>query len=227
MDEKRIFEALLQLGVLVFSLCLHEFGHAWAADRLGDPTPKMLGRLTIDPRVHVHPIGTILFPLLMIFFPGLPLIGWAKPVPVTAENFLKPRRDMSLVAMAGPFMNILLAAATIGVLCLFYQSHYFGMDEGSRVILLKLLMLFLLINFYLAVFNLIPIPPLDGGWLLKAALPGKWSYQISRLEPYSLLLFYVLLQFGILNLFFVPAGILLGLVLNLVGLGPLAYGMGI
>src|SRR6185295_1882987 len=113
MDESRILGALMQLGVLIFSLCLHEFGHAWAANRLGDPTPKMLGRLTIDPRSHVHPIGTILFPLLMIFFPGLPLIGWAKPVPVTAENFKHPRRDMTLVAIAGPSMNILLAVFSL------------------------------------------------------------------------------------------------------------------
>ena len=227
MDETRMLEGLLQLGVLIFSLCLHEFGHAWAANRLGDPTAKMLGRLTIDPRVHVHPIGTILFPLLMIFFPGLPLIGWAKPVPVTAENFLRPRRDMSLVAMAGPLMNILLAILTILVLAVLTQARFFGMDGSMQVDLLKLLSLFLLINFYLAVFNMVPIPPLDGGWLLKALLRGQWAYRVSQLEPYSIILIYVLLRFGILNLFFIPAGYLLGLVMNLAGLGQMTALIGL
>src|SRR5258708_6967390 len=174
MDESRIVSAFLQLGVLVFSLCLHEFGHALAANRLGDPTAKMLGRLTIDPRAHVHPVGTVLFPLLMIFFPGLPLIGWAKPVPVTQENFMHPRRDMSLVAASGPAMNILLAALSIFGLWLLGHGVFLGIDEGIKADILKVLLLFLVINFYLAIFNLIPIPPLDGGWFLKAVLPGQW-----------------------------------------------------
>ena len=227
MSETRLMEGLLQLGVLIFSLCLHEFGHAWMANRLGDPTAKMLGRLTIDPRAHVSLVGTILFPALMIAFPGLPLIGWAKPVPVTAENFNHPRRDMSLVAIAGPSMNILLTVLAILILWGLQQVHFLGLDDATLVILLKFLMLFLYMNFFLAVFNLIPIPPLDGGWLLKAVLPGPWAYKLARLEPYSILLFYFLLQLGILNLFFVPAGILLGFALDLFGLGHLTAGLGI
>ncbi len=221
MSETRILEGLLQLGVLIFSLCLHEFGHAWAANRLGDPTGKMLGRLTIDPRVHVHPIGTLLFPALMIFFPGLPLIGWAKPVPVTAENFAKPRRDMCWVAVAGPSMNILLSFCALMFISFFYHANFFQMDPAMQASVLKLLSMFLIINFYLAFFNLLPIPPLDGGWLLKAVLPGKWSYQISRLEPYSVILLIVLFQFGFLNLLFRPAGFLLYQAMDWAGLGNL------
>jgi len=227
LSESRILEGLLQLGVLIFSLCLHEFGHAWAANRLGDPTAKMLGRLTINPRVHVDPLGTLLFPALMIIFPGLPLIGWAKPVPITAENFPKPRRDMCLVAVAGPLMNIFLGIGSLLVLSLFVQAHFFQMDQIMQMNVLRLLTLFLIMNFYLAVFNLIPIPPLDGGWLLKAILPGKWSYKMSRLEPYSIILIYLLLRFGILNIIFIPAAVLLGAAMNWVGLGDFSGMMGI
>lgn len=221
MSETRILEGLLQLGVLIFSLCLHEYGHAWVANRLGDPTAKMLGRLTIDPRVHVHPVGTLLFPALMIFFPGLPLIGWAKPVPVTAENFPKPRRDMCWVAVAGPSMNILLSLGALLLMSLFYHANFFGMDPALQVSVLKLLSLFLIINFYLAIFNLLPIPPLDGGWLLKAVLPGKWSYQVSRLEPFSVVLLIVLFQFGLLDIMFRPASFFLYQVMDWAGLGNL------
>ncbi len=96
MDQARILDAVMKLGVLVFSLCLHEFGHAYAAYRLGDPTAKMLGRMTIDPRAHVDPVGTILFPLMMFLYPGPFLFGWAKPVPVTVENLNKPRTGWGL-----------------------------------------------------------------------------------------------------------------------------------
>lgn len=224
MDETRLSGALLQLGVLVFSLCLHEFGHALAATRLGDPTPKMLGRLTIDPRAHVHPIGTILFPMLMIFFPGLPLIGWAKPVPVTAENFSHPRRDMTLVAIAGPAMNILLTVLSILALWVCDRAGFFNLDQATILVLIRFLTLFLFINFFLAIFNLLPIPPLDGGWLLKAVLPGPWAYKVAQLEPYSILLIIVLLNFGILNLVFAPASMLLAGVLSLAGIDRLGVG---
>lgn len=118
MDEARILDAVMKLGVLVFSLCLHEFGHAYAAYRLGDPTAKMLGRMTIDPRAHIDPFGTILFPLIMFLTQSPFMFGWAKPVPVTVENFNKPRWDGALVALAGPTMNVLLALLSLGFLVL-------------------------------------------------------------------------------------------------------------
>lgn len=192
MDEARIIDAVMKLGVLVFSLCLHEFGHAYAAYRLGDPTAKMLGRMTIDPRAHVDPIGTILFPLMMFLFPSIFLFGWAKPVPVTVENLKKPRRDGALVALAGPLMNLLLALLALGALFLLGVTSIFGMEEGWAGMVLQFVQFFLFMNIGLAVFNLIPIYPLDGSWILKALLPPRWSYQLSRFDRYGFVVLFVI-----------------------------------
>jgi len=192
MDDARIIDAVMKLGVLVFSLCLHEFGHAYAAYRLGDPTAKMLGRMTIDPRAHVDPIGTILFPLMMFLFPSLILFGWAKPVPVTVENLRKPRRDGALVALAGPLMNLLLALLSLGVLVLLGVTSVFGMEEGWASMIFQFVQFFLFMNIGLAVFNLIPIYPLDGSWILKALLPPRWAYQVSRYDRYGFIVLFML-----------------------------------
>ncbi len=192
MDEARIIDAVMKLGVLVFSLCLHEFGHAYAAYRLGDPTAKMLGRMTIDPRAHVDPIGTILFPLMMFLFPSLILFGWAKPVPVTVENLKKPRRDSALVSLAGPFMNLLLALLSGGILVLLGVTSAFGMEEGWADMIFQFVQFFLLMNIGLAVFNLLPIYPLDGSWILKALLPPRWAYQLSRFDRYGFIVLFML-----------------------------------
>lgn len=181
----------MKLGVLVFSLCLHEFGHAYAAYRLGDPTAKMLGRMTIDPRAHVDPVGTILFPLMMFLYPGLFLFGWAKPVPVTVENLNKPRRDGALVALAGPAMNMFLALFFFGILVLMGTLSSFG-DEATFMTLGSLVQFFIYINAALALFNLIPIYPLDGSWILKSILPPKWSYQVSRLDRYGVIILFAI-----------------------------------
>ncbi|HEV2354202.1 MAG TPA: site-2 protease family protein, partial [Puia sp.] len=185
-------DALMKLGVLVFSLSLHEFGHAYAAYRLGDPTAKMVGRMTIDPRAHVDPIGTILFPLMMFMFPSLILFGWAKPVPVTVENLRKPRRDGALVALAGPAMNLLLALLSLGVLVLLGATSAFGMEEGWANTVFGCVQFFLFMNIGLAVFNLLPIYPLDGSWILKSILPPRWSYQVSRFDRYGFIVLFVI-----------------------------------
>jgi Zn-dependent protease len=188
MTETKIATAFMELGILVFSLCLHEFGHALVATKLGDPTPKMLGRLTMDPRAHADLLGTIIFPLVMFLNPGFFLFGWAKPVPITPQNFPKPRRDGALVALAGPTMNLILAGVTFG---LFSGIDYFsvlGLDDTSVDVVAQFLQFFFWLNISLAVFNLIPIYPLDGSWVLKSLLPPKWSYQVSRLDRYGFLI---------------------------------------
>jgi Zn-dependent protease len=190
MTETKIATAFMELGILVFSLCLHEFGHALVATKLGDPTPKMLGRLTMDPRAHADLVGTIIFPLIMFLNPTFFLFGWAKPVPITPQNFPKPRRDGALVALAGPLMNLILAAVTFG---LFLGIDYFsalGLDDASIDVVGQFLQFFFWLNISLAVFNLIPVYPLDGSWVLKSLLPPKWSYRVSRLDPYGFLILF-------------------------------------
>ena len=143
MSEARLLDAAMKLLVLIFSLSLHEYGHALAATRLGDPTAKMLGRLTLDPRPHIDPLGTLVFPLLTFLFPGFFLFGWAKPVPVTVENLGHPRRDGALVALAGPAMNLLLALLAFGTFRLLESFSFFGMDGAALGSLLPFLSFFL------------------------------------------------------------------------------------
>jgi Zn-dependent protease len=190
MTETKIATAVMELGILVFSLCLHEFGHALVATKLGDPTPKLLGRLTMDPRAHADLVGTIIFPLIMFLNPTFFLFGWAKPVPITPQNFPKPRLDGALVALAGPLMNLILAGVTFG---LFLGIDYFsalGLDDASIDVVGQFLQFFFWLNISLAVFNLIPVYPLDGSWVLKSLLPPKWSYQVSRMDPYGFLILF-------------------------------------
>jgi Zn-dependent protease len=192
MTESKIAMAFMELGVLVFSLCFHEFGHALMATKLGDPTPRLLGRLTMNPRSHVDPIGTILFPLIMFLYPNFFLFGWAKPVPITPQNFSKPRRDGALVALAGPMMNLILALLALGLFFGLKAVSFFALDMETVEVLVKFLQFLLWMNVALAVFNLVPIYPLDGSWILKAALPPKWAYQVSRLDPWGFLILFAL-----------------------------------
>ena len=222
MDESRIFHAILNLGILVFSLSLHEFGHAYAATKLGDPTAKMLGRLTIDPRVHADLIGTIIMPLIMLLNPGLRLFGWAKPVPVTPENFQNPRRDGALVALAGPAANLLLCVLVLAALSILDLSGFFGMAEENLSILMEFLRTFFWLNFALAILNLVPLYPLDGNWILKYFLPGKLSYAFSQFDRYSGYLLLVVFMTGGFNMLYQPLESGLFDVMHLFGMGRLS-----
>jgi len=190
MTETKIATAVMELGILVFSLCFHEFGHALAATKLGDPTPKLLGRLTMDPRSHVDPIGTLIFPMIMFLNPGFFLFGWAKPVPITPQNFPKPRRDAALVALAGPAMNLILAAVTFGLFLCINNISALGLDDITTDVVAQFFQFFFWLNISLAVFNLIPVYPLDGSWILKSLLPPKWSNRLSRMDPYGFLILF-------------------------------------
>ncbi|MDD2483255.1 MAG: site-2 protease family protein [Candidatus Shapirobacteria bacterium] len=148
---------------LIISITIHEFCHALTADRLGDPTPRSFGRLTLNPLAHADPVGTILLPLLSAFT-GISTIGWAKPVPIDPYNLKNPKKDEILISLAGPVGNILLA-----VLCSLVSKIF-----GVQNILLYLL---ILINVSLAVFNLLPIPPLDGSKIFLNLLPQEKSLQ--------------------------------------------------
>jgi Zn-dependent protease len=187
----------IAFSVLVFSLTVHESAHAWAADRLGDPTARMLGRVSLNPIVHVDPIGTILFPLAGMIS-GAPLIGWAKPVPVAVWRFERGRRDYLMVAAAGPISNLALAFVAVLVLRLTQPSHAVALGPVATVAWEALRL-----NLLLAIFNLLPIPPLDGSSVLAGLLPESAAAGLDRLRPYGFILLYALLltpAFGVLVL---------------------------
>lgn len=179
------------MAVLVASLSVHEAAHAWAADRLGDPTARRLGRLSLNPVVHVDPIGTLVFPLVAMST-GLPLIGWAKPVPVDLRHFRAPRRDFALVAAAGPASNLLLAVMGAALVPMVGSAE--GMDMAFTVLLR-----FVLLNVLLAVFNMVPVPPLDGGNVLMGLLPAAGARVVDRVRPWGFLVLYGLMLSGVLS----------------------------
>lgn len=185
----QIFIAFL---VLVFSLTVHESAHAWAADRLGDPTARLLGRVSLNPAVHVDPIGTILFPLAGMIT-GAPLIGWAKPVPVAVWRFERGRRDYLMVAAAGPLSNLLLAFLAAVALRVLPPAPIEPSQAGVLAPLARVAWDALQINLLLAIFNLLPIPPLDGSSVLGGLLPERAAAGFDRLRPYGFVLLYALL----------------------------------
>lgn len=180
-------DIIVFLVVLIFSVILHEVMHGYVAERLGDPTARRLGRLTLNPIPHIDPIGTILLPAIMII-PSLiagagigPVFGWAKPVPVNPLNLREGRKDMALVALAGPLTNIIIALVFTAL------HHVFQSD---------LLVFPVVLNLWLAILNLLPIPPLDGSKFVAAFLPAPLAYEYESLARYGILIMLVI--------FFVP-----------------------
>ena len=180
---------------LLFAITVHEAAHGWAALKLGDDTAYLLGRLTLNPIKHIDPIGTILLPLFMFFVAGF-AFGWAKPVPVNFLRLRRPRRDMALVALAGPMANLLMAIfwgiiAKIGIMTVeVYPATIFLFYTGIYGIL---------INVALMILNLLPILPLDGGRIVHGLLPPRLGDSYGELEPYGLIILVVLLGTGILG----------------------------
>jgi Zn-dependent protease len=196
----QIFIALI---VLLFSLTVHETAHAWTADRLGDPTARLLGRVSLNPLVHIDPIGTVVFPLIAAIS-GVPLIGWAKPVPVNGRQLRNPRRDYMLVAAAGPASNLALAIVAALALHAVPVSPVTIGEPNVSAPVVALLAQLRQINVLLAVFNMIPIPPLDGGNVLAGLLPRSLAIPFARMRPYGFLLLYVLMYTGVLTMLVVP-----------------------
>ena len=206
----QILHTISYMGLpLLLAMVLHEYAHGWMAEKCGDPTAKMQGRLTLNPLAHIDPLGTVILPLMCLLLPGSFMFGWAKPVPVDPRNMYRPRRDMALVAAAGPIMNLLLAVASAMVLALLVtleptltvrQQAAAASTSGlvSEMVLRPLAVMSLysvIINVFFALFNLIPIPPLDGGRILTCVLPARPAMTLARLEPYGMLILVGLIVF--------------------------------
>ena len=180
---------------VLFAITLHEVAHGWVASKFGDQTARLSGRLTLNPIKHIDMMGTIVVPMLMLVFGGF-IFGWAKPVPVDARNLHNPRRDMIFVALAGPVSNLLMAVfwaaiAKLGIYLL----------DGNGWLGVPLVLMGeagIMINLVLGVLNCVPLPPLDGGRVLSNLLPGQMGWQLSRIEPYSMLILVLLMVTGVL-----------------------------
>ncbi len=175
---------------LIFAVTVHEAAHGWVADRLGDSTARQMGRITFNPIPHIDPIGTVLVPMLMLAFTGF-LIGWAKPVPVMVERLRSPRRDMAIVAAAGPGVNLFMALIWSLLLLL---AH--SLVHSLHVVAIPLLLMSVagvFINLVLMAINLLPIPPLDGGRIVTSLLPRELSQVYARIEPFGIIILIFLL----------------------------------
>jgi len=217
-DATQLIQTVLVYALpVIFAITLHEAAHGWAALKLGDPTAKLMGRVTLNPWPHIDPIGTILIPLLLYFSTaGAFLFGYARPVPVRFDRLGHPKRDMIWVALAGPFSN-LLQALLWGVL--FYGLALAGVEERFFQEMCKAGML---TNVVMFVFNLFPLPPLDGGRVLVGLLPWRQAMMVSRIEPWGFFIVMALVVTGVISSFWMRP--LMALTFELLGavLQPLA-----
>ena len=194
-----IFELMLLIPVLLFSLSLHEFSHGYVSYKLGDPTPKNQGRLTLNPLAHLDPMGSIVLLITRRF-------GWAKPVPINPNYYKNPRKGIMLVSLAGPFANFFLAvvfALTARTVVFFSSSGLYQMQQSGYGNLVQTIFVFfqlaVSINLALGFFNLLPVPPLDGSKILRGVLPRNFDKYLRKLEgPYGMVLLLVLAYTGIL-----------------------------
>jgi Zn-dependent protease len=205
-----LFRIVVQFAVVLFAISVHESAHAWMADRCGDPTARLQGRITLNPIAHIDLFGTIIFPILLAVM-GAPVFGWAKPVMVNPYNFRNRRRDGMLVAAAGPASNLLVAGVAILV---FLALKGTGLLASPPVF--TILLSLIIINIYLAVFNLIPIPPLDGSGVLEGMLKGNALRAYEQIKPYGFFILIIIIYTHVLDFIAEP---IFRLVMKILGLG--------
>lgn len=208
MSAESLQNYLMVFPVLLFCLCVHEWAHAWVAHLLGDETPKWLGRLSLSPLAHADPMGTFIFPSVVMLLNIPFFIGWAKPVPVNGKNFKNMRRDMAFVAAAGPLSNIILAvlfAAAYGLFKAWASKAYVMTGEYNGYVTTFITMLGqgIGINLFLALFNLIPLGPLDGAKVVPLFLPAAAAHKFEQMQVHggNILLGLILLSFVGINVF--------------------------
>ncbi len=198
----------------LFALCFHEYAHGLVAKLRGDNTAELEGRLTMNPIAHMDFFGTFLLPILSIIFPSPIFFGWAKPVPVNVRNLKHPVKDMFWIALAGPLSNIFLAFVGAGVI---YLLNHFGGGLSVQMILIKIFMLFIQTNLFLAVFNMIPLHPLDGGKVLARFLPRELNYKLEQNEHLSGIILIALIFTGVISFLAYPVFMLYTWLLLLAG----------
>ena len=201
--------SILALPIL-FAITMHEVAHGLAAKRLGDRTAQMMGRLSLNPLRHIDPVGTVIVPLVLFALGGI-IFGWAKPVPVDYRNLHNPKRDMALVALAGPMANLAMALVWALLMKLGIMLHSSSPFIGEPLVYMSAVGIFL--NLILMVLNLLPIPPLDGGRVLSGVLPDRYSALLDRVEPYGFFILLFLLVVGLLGyILWPPLMFLMGLI---------------
>lgn len=202
-----IRDLIISIPPLVMAIVCHEVSHGFVANRLGDPTAKMMGRLTLNPAPHIDLIGTVIMPLILLMS-GAPVFGYAKPVPINAYNFKDPKRDMAISAAAGPITNVLLAIlSSLAIVVIIIPISMLLSGSIANAILTPLALMLkysIQINLFLAAFNLIPIPPLDGGRVLTGFLPHNQAYSFSKIEPFGFIIIFALILTGIAGYFIFP-----------------------
>ncbi|MDD5424134.1 MAG: site-2 protease family protein [Candidatus Omnitrophica bacterium] len=207
MISGNIVSLIISIPIFIFAMVIHEVAHGWVAYKLGDPTAKYSGRLTLNPISHIDPLGTILLPILLIMMNSPVVFGWAKPVPINFLGLRNPKRDIMTVGLAGPMANIIFAFILAAVFRLFPVLHAPVISDiffGS-----------ILVNLVLAAFNLIPIPPLDGSRILFGLLPRDLAAKYMSIERYGFIILYILIWMGFLDNFVNPLVVILARIIGI------------